>query len=171
MVIFPFLCLKQSSRGLALAMEKAVKSEERWTDAYCVPGLLLGSRATDVILSIRTSRSLCWCLTLTNRGSKALAPKPSWVWNSGDAAGRGPLRPADRPSRLSPRHTRAWGWRLWEKETHLSSGSDNCGVVTKQGSVKNDRGGLPSRVYCKGVLAGNRNLRNTPLGDFAGVLN
>lgn len=47
---------------MALAMKKAVKTEG-WTDAYYVPGLLLallisGLRATDVIPSVRTTRSL-----------------------------------------------------------------------------------------------------------------
>lgn len=48
---------------MALAMKKAVKTEEGWTDAYYVPGLLLallisGLRATDVMPSVRTTRSL-----------------------------------------------------------------------------------------------------------------
>lgn len=60
----PLLCLKQSSGGMALAIKKAVKIEEGWTDAYSVPELLLallisGLRATDVMLSVRTTRSLC----------------------------------------------------------------------------------------------------------------
>lgn len=49
---------------MALAMKKAVKIEEGWTDAYSVPELLLallisGLRDTDVMLSVRTTRSLC----------------------------------------------------------------------------------------------------------------
>lgn len=136
---------------MALAMKKAVKPEEGWTDAYYVPGLLLallisGLRATDVMLSVRTTRSLGWCLILTNRGSKALAPKPSWVWNSGDAAevGHWGLQ-TGHPNSLTDIPELGDGGSGRRRPTSAVV-LGNSGVVAKQGPAKGDRGGLPPCV-------------------------
>lgn len=147
-----------------------------WIKDYFQDLLISGLRATGVIFSGRTTRSLCWRQTLTNRGSKALAPKPFWVGNSGDAVGSGPLRPVDLPpDSLTDTSELGDSGCVVSREGRYATALvlDDSGVVRKQTPDKSDKrweGGLPPYLCWKRFLDGNENLCN-PVGDFAGVLN